>query len=155
MAEIVLTVDVDAPVADTWAAAVDWDAQGEWMLGTTVRTASAVGTGVGARLEAFTGAGPLGFLDTMEITHWDPPHRCLVRHTGRVVRGAGAFEVQERPGGGSRFVWSEWLDLPLGRLGETGFLLVRPVFAAGVQASLQRFARWAEARAADRPGRPD
>jgi len=143
-AKLVLSVDVDAPVEDTWRAAVDWDTQGEWMLGTTVRGTAQGGVGVGGGLEAFTGVGRLGFLDTMEITAWDPPYRCEVLHTGRVVRGTGVFAVEERPGGRSRFVWEESLDLPLGRVGRWGWPLVRPAFVAGVRASLKRFARSVE-----------
>ena len=141
---LTLTVDVDAPVEDTWRAAVDWDRQGEWVLGTTVRATARGGAGVGGGLEAFTGVGRVGFLDTMEITAWEPPHRCEVLHTGRVVRGTGLFEVQERPRGRSRFVWQETLDLPLGVVGRLGWPLVRPLFAAGVRSSLKRFARMVE-----------
>ncbi|MBW3541122.1 MAG: SRPBCC family protein, partial [Planctomycetes bacterium] len=86
-ATLVLTVDVDAPVERTWAGATDWAGQGEWMLGTTVRPTHQQGIGVGAGIEAFTGVGPFGFLDTMEITLWEPPHRCHVLHTGRLVKG--------------------------------------------------------------------
>ena len=147
-ATLVLTVDVDAPVERTWAGATDWAGQGEWMLGTRVRPTAQGGQGVGGGIEAFTGVGPLGFLDRMSITLWEPPRRCHVLHLGRVVRGTGAFEVEPLPGDRSRFVWREDLDLPLGLLGRLGWPLVRPVFAAGVQLSLRRFARWVEA---DRP----
>ena len=145
MAEVVLSVDVDAPPEAVFAALADWAGQGEWMLGTRVWQETRGPTNVGTRLAAFTGVGPLGFLDTMEITHWDPPRRCLVRHDGRVVRGAGAFEVEPLPGDRSRFHWSEWLDLPLGRLGEVGWLVSAPVFVVGVRLSLRRFARHVEA----------
>ena len=144
MATLTLTVDVDAPVDVTWRAAVDWEAQGEWVLGTTVRATTQDGIGVGGELEAFTGVGRVGFLDTMVITVWDPPYRCEVLHTGRVVRGTGVFAVEERPGGRSRFVWQEQLVLPLGIVGRWGWPLVRPLFAAGVQRSLKRFARVVE-----------
>ena len=144
-ATLVLTVDVDAPVERTWAGAVDWAGQGDWMLGTRVRPTRAGGQGVGGAIEAFTGFGPLGFLDTMDITLWEPPHRCHVLHTGRLVKGTGAFEVEALPAGRSRFVWREDLELPLGALGRLGWPLVRPVFAYGVQLSLRRFARWVEA----------
>ncbi len=144
-ATLVLTVDVDAPVEQTWAGATDWAGQGEWMLGTRVRPTVQGGQGVGGGIEAFTGVGPLGFLDRMEITLWEPPHRCHVRHLGRVVRGTGAFEVEPLAAGRSRFVWREDLDLPLGVLGRLGWPLVRPAFAYGVQVSLRRFARWVEA----------
>ena len=138
-AHVSLAVDVAAPAQQTWDAAVDWDRQGEWMLGTRVSG----GHGVGARVEAFTGLGRLGFLDTMTITAWVPPYRCEVLHTGRVVRGTGVFEVVDLGDGRSRFVWSEVLDLPLGLLGRLGWPLVRPLFLAGVRRSLARFARWA------------
>jgi hypothetical protein len=144
-ASLVLTVDVDAPVEQTWAGATDWAGQGTWMLGTTVRPTAQGGQGVGGRIEAFTGLGRLGFLDLMEITAWDPPRRCHVLHLGRVVRGTGAFEVEPRGQGRSRFVWREDLDLPLGVLGRLGWPVVRPLFAWGVRLSLRRFARWVEA----------
>jgi len=142
VAELVLSVDVDAPPAAVWAALTDWGRQGEWMLATGVRPTYRDGQGVGGRLAARTGVGPVAVLDLMTITAWEPPYRCLVSHTGRLVRGAGAFEVAELPGGRSRFTWAEWLDLPLGRLGQLGFLLVRPLVAAGVGVSLRRFASW-------------
>ena len=147
-ATLVLTVDVDAPVEQTWRGATDWDYQGEWMLGTTVRGTDQDGQGVGGGIEAFTGVGRLGFLDTMRIEVWEPPHRCHVVHTGRVVRGTGTFGVEPRGDGRSRFVWREDLELPLGGLGRLGWPLVRPLFAFGVRLSLRRFARWVEAGAA-------
>lgn len=144
-ASLELTVDVNAPVEQTWAGATDWARQGEWMLGTRVRGTALGGVGVGGGIEAFTGLGPIGFLDTMEITVWDPPYRCHVRHTGRVVRGTGEFVVRPRGDGQSTFVWREDLDLPLGALGRLGWPLVRPLFRAGVLRSLRKFAAWVEA----------
>lgn len=138
---LALSVDVDAPAEQTWAAAVDWATQADWMLGTRVRTTRQDGSGVGARLEAFTGVGRLGFLDPMEITVWQPPRSCHVVHLGRVVRGTGAFEVEPRGDDRSRFYWREDLDLPLGRIGRAGWVLARPLFAYGVNLSLRRFAR--------------
>ena len=147
-ATLVLTVDVDAPVEQTWAGATDWARQGEWMLGTRVRGTAQDGVGVGGGIEAFTGVGRLGFLDTMEITRWEPPRVCHVLHTGRVVRGTGEFEVRARGDARSTFVWREDLDLPLGVLGRAGWPLVKPLFAYGVRRSLKGFARWVESGAA-------
>ena len=139
-AHVAVDVVVDAPAAVVWEAVTDWPRQSDWMLGTTVRATTGDGVGVGGALEAFTGVGRLGFLDTMVITEWDPPRRCVVLHTGRVVRGDGVFEVVELPDGRSRFVWSEVLDLPLGRLGRLGWPLVKPAMVAGVRYSLRRLA---------------
>jgi hypothetical protein len=144
-AHIAVDVVIDAPPEAVWSAVTDWPRQSEWMLGTVVRSTDLDGVGVGGGLEAFTGVGRLGFLDTMVITEWDPPRRCVVLHTGKVVKGLGIFEVVALPGGRSRFVWAEELDLPLGVLGKAGWPIVRPGFAWGVGRSLQKLARDVEA----------
>jgi hypothetical protein len=147
MPELTETVDVAAPPERVWAALTDWARQGEWMLATDVRPVGGPAQQVGGRIEARTGlplrrGRHLGVLDTMVITGWEPPLRVEVRHTGRVVRGSGVFEIRPR-GAGATFVWSEVLDLPLGALGRAGWPLVRPVMRAGVRFSLRRFAAFA------------
>ncbi len=145
--ELTVPVDVDAPAEAVWRAITDWQGQGEWMLGTRVETTSAGdGRYLGATLSAVTGVGPLGFTDTMVIVEWDPPTRCVVRHTGKVVRGDGVFEVVELGPERSRFLWTELLDLPLGALGRLGWPLVRPVFRLGVAQSLRKMAKLTAAR---------
>ncbi len=149
---IVVDVLVDAPVEAVWAAVTDWERQSDWMLGTTVRGTTHRGVGLGGGIEAWTGLGRgnrRGFVDTMVITEWDPPHRCAVLHTGNVVKGTGLFEVFALPGGRSRFVWSEELELPLGVLGRIGWPVVRPAMAAGVRSSLNKLARAVEAEQGD------
>ena len=148
MPELVETVDVDAPPERVWAALTDWVRQGEWMLATDVRPVGGDAQGVGGRLTATTGirlsGRRRGVLDTMEIIRWEPPRLVEVRHTGRVIRGSGVFEVRPHRPGTTTFVWTERLDLPLGALGRLGWPLVRPLMRAGVRASLRRFARLAQ-----------
>lgn len=133
-------VEVDAPAQRVWDAVVDWEAQGRWILGTRVRATRGAGREVGDRVTAVTAIGRFGFADEFEITGWDPPRECVVRHLGRVVRGTGTFAVEAQTAARSRFVWSEDLVLPLGGLGRAGWPLVRPAMAAGVRRSLRRFA---------------
>ncbi len=140
--ELTVPVDVDAPAAAVWRKVTDWEGQGDWMLGTRVRiSGEGDGRRLGATLAAFTGIGPLGVTDRMEIVEWTPPRRCVVRHLGRVVRGDGVFEVVPLDAERARFLWSELLDLPLGRLGALGWPVLRPAFRAGVAFSLRRMAR--------------
>lgn len=112
------------------------------MWGTRVRG----GHGVGAEVAAWTGIGPVGFTDTMVITEWDPPRRCVVRHTGRVVRGGGVFEAIPA-GPHCEFRWVEQLDLPRVLAGPVGRAAIRPLARVGLDFSLRRFARLVEAGA--------
>lgn len=142
MPEVVASVDVPAPPERVWAAVTDWERQGEWILATTVRRTAPTAVGLGTEVEAVTGLGGFGVRDTMRVIEWDPPRRCVVEHTGRVIRGRGIFEVAGRPGG-SRFTWTEELQLPFGALGRAAWPLVKPLSRSGLQRSLTRFARFA------------
>jgi hypothetical protein len=142
--EVSSHVLVSAEPERVWQAAMDWSRQQDWMWGTRVRG----GTGVGARVVARTGLGPLGFADTMVITEWDPPNRCVVRHTGKIIRGLGIFEVARR-GQLCEFRWTEQLQLPLSSAGPLGRGVVVPLgrwiavplAQRALDASLRRFAR--------------
>jgi carbon monoxide dehydrogenase subunit G len=140
--EITARIHVPVPQERAWRAVVDWPRQGEWMLATRVQG----GHGPGAHVVARTGIGPVGFTDTMVISGWEPPQRCVVQHTGRVVRGEGVFEVVP-DGAGSEFRWTERLDLPFGATGRWGWRVARPLAQRGMDLSLRRFARFAGAGA--------
>jgi hypothetical protein len=73
-----------------------------------------------------------------------------VRHTGKVVRGSGSFEVQPLGERRSRVVWSEWVDLPFGAIGRLGWPVVKVVVGAGLRLSLRRLARYVESGGAGR-----
>ena len=138
MAELVLTQDVDAPAEQVWEVLTDWAVHDRWMLLTRAEGDRAEG----GEIRAFTGLGRVGFLDTMTITVWEPPRRAVVRHTGKVVRGSGAFEVEDLGGGRSRVVWSEWVLLPLGVVGQLAWPVARIPLRLLLQASLRRLARY-------------
>jgi hypothetical protein len=147
MAEVVVRVDVAAPPRDVWEKLVDWRTHREWMVLTNVEATTQAQDDVGAGIVGVTGVGPLVFRDTMTITGWQPPPadpaRCQVAHTGNLVKGAGAFEVESTPDG-SRVVWSEWVQPPFGLLGDIGWLAVRPLVAVVLRISLRRLAKLVE-----------
>jgi len=142
---LTMRVDVDAPPETVFAAATDWERQGEWMLGTTVRIRRGDGRSVGSEVEALTGVRGVGVTDSMRITVWDAPCRCEMRHLGAVVRGTGVFAVAPRGRDAATFEWTERLELPLGVLGAMGAPLIRPVFGWGLRLSLARFADFCRA----------
>jgi len=150
VAEIVADTEVAADAAAVWAALVDWPTHGAWMLFTTVEPTTDDTDGVGAGITGITRLGPLVVRDTMVVTQWQPPPaqpaRCVVDHTGKLVRGAGAFEVEALGDHRSRVIWSEWVRLPFGLAGEAGWLVAKPVVGFFLRRSLRRLAALVEAR---------
>jgi uncharacterized protein YndB with AHSA1/START domain len=139
MTDVVVSVDVAVPAGTAWLALTDWERQGEWMLGTQVRVIEGNGRSVGSKIAAFTGVGGIGVTDTMEITSWEPPLRCAVRHLGRIVRGTGVFQVIDKGPGRSTFVWAEHLRPPFGLAGRLGWPIAKPGFELGLRLCLQKF----------------
>ena len=151
MAELIVSVDVRAPADEVWARLVDWPSHRSWMLLTDVRPVTVARAGVGSAIEAVTKLGPLRLRDPMTVTQWHAPPavpaRCVVDHTGAVVRGSGAFEVEAVAAGTSRVTWSEWVVVPFGLAGEVGWaVVVRPLLRVGLAISLRRLARQAESQ---------
>lgn len=137
-----MDVEIGVPAERAWARIADWESQGSWMLATRV---SGTADTVGGRLEGWTGLGRIGFLDTMTITEWDPPHRCVVLHTGRVVRGTGGFEVTAEGADRCRVSWWERVDLPFGVVGRAGWAVVSPLTRLFFAYSLRRLKKILEA----------
>lgn len=61
-------------------------------------------------------AGGLVVTDDMVTIEWSEHAAIGVRHLGSLIRGVGAFELELVPEG-TRLVWWEEVDPPLGRLG--------------------------------------
>lgn len=134
MAHAEVATELPVGAEQAWDAVMTWERQADWMLFTKVSG----GAAVGERVSAWTGLGPVGFTDDMEITVWDPPRVCRVKHLGKVVRGGGTFEIQDLGPGRSRFVWSE--DLELGPLAVV-WPVMRPVSELFLKLSLRRLVR--------------
>jgi hypothetical protein len=144
MTNVTVDIIIDAPCEAVWDVVFDWTRQGEWILGTKVSVASGDGASQGSVIEAWSGVGKVGFLDTFVISVWDRARICEVVHTGNVVVGTGTFEFIELPNNRTRFVWAEDLELPLGKLGQLGWPIAKPFFSFGVKKSLEKLARLVE-----------
>jgi uncharacterized protein YndB with AHSA1/START domain len=138
--------DIAAAPAAVFDVATDWVGQGRWIPLTRLRVVHGDGRSEGSVIEAFTGIGPVGFLDVLEITRFAPPDSVEVLHTGRWVRGPGEFRFASTPDGGTRFGLREWLHLPGGRTGRLAWAVARPLFTFGARRSLAAFARLVEHR---------
>ncbi len=142
-AELRVGVDIAAPAQLVWDVVTSWERQGEWIPFTRVRRLPGPHGTVGEHVLARTALGPLGFDDPMTVTAWEPPSRCLVEHTGRVVRGSGEFGVQPQ-GAGSRFTWSEVVSVPGGRLAPLLWRIAAPPLRLGFGVALRRLKRVVE-----------
>jgi len=138
--ELSLSVEIDATQQDVFDKVVDWESQGEWMLGTKVKGTKNNGQGLGGEIVAWTGFWKIGFNDPMVITKWVEPKIVDVTHLGKIVKGTGSMIVERIDENKSRFIWSESINLPLGLIGKFGWLFIKPLFVSGIKYSLNKFA---------------
>ena len=136
-----LSVKLPCSRSRAWNAIADWESQGNWMLQTKVLVTSQIREGVGTSISAFTGPfyksypkfSKLGLLDTMVVTSWQPPEKCDVVHTGKILKGTGAFELLEISPNSTRFNWSEAIECS-----RLKFFAIYPFMWVGVRISLAR-----------------
>jgi hypothetical protein len=80
----------------------------------------------------------------MAVTEWQPPDVLGVIHTGRLIRGVGAFELTETAYG-TRILWWEEAEVPLGSVGDAAAgIFVVPWVQRVFRRSLARFKRVCE-----------
>jgi hypothetical protein len=128
---------IDAPLHTIFDIVTDWNKQSHWVLLTKVKATSTNSKKVGGTLEAFTGIGRFGFNDTMIITAWNYGTKCEVAHTGNIVKGRGVFETSKK-GTSTQFTWTEYVEVPLGFIGDIGWFIVNPIALIGLKISLKR-----------------
>lgn len=140
----------EAPREVVWSVLTTWERQPEWMLDAKeVHVLTPARTGEGVTIRCPTNLLGLTVQDVMRVTGWDEHRRLEVTHLGRIITGSGAFELEDRPEGGTRVTWWEEVDPPLGALGEWGAsTFVRPVLRRVFGRSLGNLVTLAEAEAA-------
>jgi carbon monoxide dehydrogenase subunit G len=125
-------VRIAAPREQVWQLVTDWERQGEWIPLTRVwRTGGTPGASTSSTVIVSSNAsGPT-------------PVRCLVEHTGRVVRGLGEFRLSESAGC-THLVWVEQVDVPGGRFAPLLWRVASPLVRLAFGFTLRRLARRAE-----------
>lgn len=147
MARIEASTVIEAPVERVWDVLIDWEAQPRWMVDArSVTVLSPHREGLDVVLSCRTAiAGGLVVNDRMVTIEWLERSSVGVRHLGPLIRGIGAFDLEPTPKG-TRFVWWEELDPPLGRVGDlVAGALVVPLVARVFRSSLARLKALCEA----------
>ena len=144
---------IDAPLQQVWDVVSDFASYGRWIPLTTMVTDPApirVGWGFAGR----TGLGPVGFLDSMLVTVWEPPHapdlvraRFAIRKTGRVLAGWAQVGAVTRADGLTDLTWTEEIIPRPEFLGRLLAPLADPVTSRLFGRAVAGMARVAEAAA--------
>lgn len=138
MGELRVSAGTTATPQQLWDTITDWPGQSRWIPLTRTRLVAGPEQ-AGARLAAWTGIGPVGFTDPMVVEVWEPPHRLVLVHEGRVVRGRAGYDITPWRSG-SRLVWWEQIEPPFGALGRAAWPVGAPVAKAVLGRSLRRLA---------------
>lgn len=145
VARIEVMTHVEAPPDKVWAVLTDWQRQPEWMVDVRdITVTSAVDQGIGVTVRASTDVLGVVLSDELTVTEWEPEAVLGVRHLGWLIRGAGAIELTATPKG-TRVVWWEESEAPLGALGDAlAGLLIVPWVHRVFRRSLARLKRLCE-----------
>lgn len=125
--KVASSIDLPCPPAEAWQALTGWERQADWMLDADhVDVLSERRDGVGVRLDVHTRLFQVpAFTETMEVVAWDPPRRLEIVH-GPPVRGHGTWTL-EPFGVGTRFTWTEEVELGVPLVGSLAGLLYAPI----------------------------
>jgi len=109
-----------------WDVLLRWEEQPRWMRDAdSVRVVSPGRSGVGVRIAVRTRVlGVPLFTEILEVVAWEPPGRLVMAHRG-FVRGTGEWRLEPFEGG-TRFMWTEELSIPVPLLGEMALLAYQP-----------------------------
>ncbi len=91
--------EVGFPPQESWNRLTAWERHGQFVPLTTIALTS-------RGFDAFTGVGPIGFHDPMDVVERRDPSFCRLEKRGRLVTGWAELEVEPH-GVGSRVTWRE------------------------------------------------
>jgi hypothetical protein len=143
--KIRVRIMIDASPGDTWQVLAPIEDHVRWMTDAeSIRFLDAQTRGVGTAFECVTKVGPFRMTDRMTVTEWEPGKSMGIEHQG-AVRGVGRFTLSRRPGGKTRFSWSERLTFPWWMGGPVGALVASPVLRSIWRRNLRQLKEIVEA----------
>jgi hypothetical protein len=134
-------IELALPPGEAWRRLLAWEDQTTWIedaVSVRVLTTHRRGVGVIVAVRTRVLGVPL-LIDRLEVTVWDPPRRLVMAHRS-LVRGVGEW-LLEPVGGGTRFIWTEKVALPIPILGELLLLSYRPLMRRLMRHSLSNLQR--------------
>jgi len=145
---IEVEVEAAVPRQAVWDVLTDWERQPDWMVDArSVHVLTPHREGQGVTIRCPTNLLGLTVQDVMRVTGWLEPSYLEVVHLGRIITGAGAFELEELGPHRTRIRWWERIDPPFGAAGRLGAELVVAPFT-------RRLFRRSLRNLADLAGRP-
>lgn len=128
MAEVTISITINAGGDDVWAELSDLENHVEWMAdAVAIDFETAQRRGVGTSFLCATKIGPLRTTDRMTITEWEEPVAIGVVHEGSVT-GHGRFELSATTSSTTTVTWHEALTLPWWMGGALGGVVAAPIF---------------------------
>jgi hypothetical protein len=130
-----------APPDRVWPVVVDWERQPRWIPDVAWVRVDGPARELGARMRVRTKVfGVPAITDVVRVTGWEPPSLVAVRHEG-LVRGTGEWRLDPIAGGGTQFIWTEELRLPVPILGDVALWSYRPWQRAMFRRAIRNLAR--------------
>jgi carbon monoxide dehydrogenase subunit G len=131
------SIDLPCGAEEAWAVLTDWERQADWMLDADeVEVMSEPREGIGVRLAVRTRLFQVpAFTETIEVVAWEPPTKLVIAH-GSPIRGRGTWALQEHEGG-TRFTWTEEVELASSALGRIVSASYAPVLGVLLRRSLR------------------
>ncbi len=139
MSRVRVSIDIAATPDIVWADVESLESHVEWMADAErIDFDGEQRSGVGTVMRVLTKVGPLRTVDVIRVTTWEVARSIGVRHEG-LVTGTGEFRL-EPISGGTRFLWTEELEMPWYLGGAVGAVAAKPILTAIWRRNLKRLA---------------
>jgi uncharacterized membrane protein len=124
--ELEMSVVIRAPAEVVWTYLVDWENLDRWMTEARgFKVTSPHRKGVGVTAQATISIAGITTTDPVRVSRWEPPFVLEIEHLGW-VSGFGLMRCVPE-WSGTRVLWKETLNPPLGILGAAGLRVFKPI----------------------------